>query len=70
MIAFFEKIITVRDLSSFTPFEHAIIMTGGAMLVLAIIPMLIFEFVVNPDGFVDGIIDYIDRIKGEFNGNE
>lgn len=70
MIAFFEKIMTVRDLSSFTLFEHAIIMTGGGMLVLAIMPMLIFEFVVHPDRFVDGIIDYVDRIKGEFNGDK
>lgn len=70
MIAFFEKIITVRDLSSFTLFEDAIIMTGGGVLVLAIMPMLIFEFAVNPDGFVDGIIGHIDRIKGEFNEDE
>ena len=70
MIAFFEKIITVTDLSSFTLFEHAIIFTGGSMLVLGIMPILIFGFVVDPDGFVGDIINYIDRIKGEFNEDE
>lgn len=70
MIAFFEKIITVTDPSGFTFFETAVIMLVGGMLVFAIMPMLIFEFVVNPDGFVDSIINYIDRIKKEFSEDE
>ena len=70
MITFFEKIMTVRDPSDFTLFENSIIMLVGSALVLVIIPMLIFEFVVNPSRFVDGIINYVDRIKKEFNEDE
>ena len=70
MIRFFEKIMTVRDPSDFTLFENSIIMLVGSALVLVIIPMLIFEFVVNPSRFVDGIINYVDRIKKEFNEDE
>ena len=70
MIAFFEKIMTVRDPSDFTLFENSIIMLVGSALVLVIMPMLIFEFVVNPSRFVDGIINYVDRIKKEFNEDE
>ena len=70
MITFFEKIMTVRDPSDFTLFENSIIMLVGSALVLVIVPMLIFDFVVNPSRFVDGIIDYIDRIKKEFNEDE
>ena len=70
MITFFEKIMTVRDPSDFTLFENSIIMLVGSALVLVIVPMLIFDFVVNPSRLVDGIIDYIDRIKKEFNEDE
>lgn len=70
MITFFEKIMTVRDPSDFTLFENSIIMLVGSALVLVIVPMLIFDFVVNPTRFVDGIINYIDRIKKEFNQDE
>ena len=70
MITFFEKIMTVRDPSDFTLFENSIIMLVGSALVLVIVPMLIFDFVVNPSRFVDGIINYIDRIKKEFNEDE
>ena len=70
MITFFEKIMTVRDPSDFTLFENSIIMLVGSALVLVIVPMLIFDFVVNPSRFVDGIINYIDRIKKEFNQDE
>lgn len=70
MIAFFEKIMTVRDLSSFTLFENSIIMLVGGMLVFAILPFLIFDFIANPSRFVDGIINYLDRIRREFDEDE
>lgn len=70
MITFFEKIMTVRDPSDFTLFENSIIMLVGSALVLVIVPMLIFDFVAKPSRFVDGIINYIDRIKKELNEDE
>ena len=70
MIAFFEKIMTVTDPSGFTLFETGVIMLVGSMLVCAIMPILIFGLVVDPGGFVDDIINYIDRIKREFNEDE
>lgn len=70
MIAFFEKIMTATDPSSFTLFENSVIMLVGGSLVFAVMPMLIFDFIVHPDSFVDGIINYIDRIKKELNEDE